>query len=666
MKILFSTILVSLFFVSPVFSNKANRTGVDPDIILRNAFLAQVSRKYNLAIKLYDNYFQLSGKESAYIRSQFAIVLSYRGHHKRAINQAGKAIKLSPNSSSSLIVLVRVLRRARKHQKALHILESSLEKYGNNSKIEFYIAELYYDLTRYRKAKVHYKQVLFHINRADSRGPEYRNISLWKLARIYLHEKDFERSRLYFVRYIRHNPHRLYARYILGYYLYFRQGDFFRASQELELISRYNIRYIRSRKINPYKIYLALGQIYFLYNDHRASLFLKRAMKGSKSVLGRALLYSLQGKDKLSFKYLYPYLKQNPADLIGRVALVRLLDRIGKTELLSLELIKTSALAGKIGRYRLGIELSRKALILKKKNPGLNISNSLINQQIAGHYDMMKQPRRTVVYLRNAVTQGDTEKRWKNWKQRAKLLLNLSRLLASSSIKQYDDALSICNSILKKSDNYGWGYYSRGQVFLKKKELEKAISDFTRAIELEKEQYYFYFFRAVAYRQKKDYEHTVKDLKKTLAIRKDFAQAKNFLGYIYAEKGVNTQEALELIKHAIHLSPTNGAYQDSLGWVYFRMGLFNKARYHLELAALLLEESSEEDPVVYDHIGDVYVKLKMPLKALIAYKRALAIINKKKRNNRLKGRDEVNNSEDMALKRKVQFKIKNLNNRKKS
>lgn len=65
--------------------------------------------------------------------------------------------------------------------------------------------------------------------------------------------------------------------------------------------------------------------------------------------------------------------------------------------------------------------------------------------------------------------------------------------------------------------------------------------------------------------------------------------------------GKNLNEAEELINKALEQHPDNAAYIDSLGWVYFKKGEFEKAQGLLEEASRLLE-----DPVIFDHLGDVY------------------------------------------------------------
>ena len=98
-------------------------------------------------------------------------------------------------------------------------------------------------------------------------------------------------------------------------------------------------------------------------------------------------------------------------------------------------------------------------------------------------------------------------------------------------------------------------------------------------------------------------------------------EAYNYLGYTFAEQGKNLDEAIELIKHALELDPDNGAYVDSLGWAYYKKGMYDKALRKLERATKLVSE----DHIIRDHLGDVYYKLNMNDKALVQWEKALEL-----------------------------------------
>jgi len=59
-----------------------------------------------------------------------------------------------------------------------------------------------------------------------------------------------------------------------------------------------------------------------------------------------------------------------------------------------------------------------------------------------------------------------------------------------------------------------------------------------------------------------------------------------------------------LVKRAVTLDPDNGAYLDSLGWVYYKKGMYTEALESLQKADTLLK-----DAIICDHLGDVYYKL---------------------------------------------------------
>jgi len=79
----------------------------------------------------------------------------------------------------------------------------------------------------------------------------------------------------------------------------------------------------------------------------------------------------------------------------------------------------------------------------------------------------------------------------------------------------------------------------------------------------------------------------------------------NYLGYMLADHGTKLDEALAMIKKAIDLEPANGAYLDSLGWAYFKLGKYELAEDNLIKAS---QHVMGADPTVQEHLGDLYQK----------------------------------------------------------
>lgn len=124
------------------------------------------------------------------------------------------------------------------------------------------------------------------------------------------------------------------------------------------------------------------------------------------------------------------------------------------------------------------------------------------------------------------------------------------------------------------------------------------------------------------------------------------ASVHNDLGYLWADQNKNLKAAEELIRRALELDRGQkgglqppgaemerddkdlAAYVDSLGWVLFRRGRFDEARQELERAAALPDG---DDAVIWDHLGDVYLRLDLRSQAQTAWQRALHLYELDKR-----------------------------------
>lgn len=101
--------------------------------------------------------------------------------------------------------------------------------------------------------------------------------------------------------------------------------------------------------------------------------------------------------------------------------------------------------------------------------------------------------------------------------------------------------------------------------------------------------------------RQKRFEESVRAFEQLLAARPDHAAGLNYLGYMWAERGENLEKARDMIEKAVRLEPGSGAYLDSLGWVWFRLGDLDKAEKHLREASRL----TPDDPTIEEHLGDV-------------------------------------------------------------
>jgi tetratricopeptide (TPR) repeat protein len=106
------------------------------------------------------------------------------------------------------------------------------------------------------------------------------------------------------------------------------------------------------------------------------------------------------------------------------------------------------------------------------------------------------------------------------------------------------------------------------------------------------------------YDKQKQYDKAEEEFKKALGVNPKNAQVLNYYGYMLADRGVRLDEAHDLIQRAVDQEPFNGAYLDSLGWVYFKQNKLEEAESMLRKAV----EHEPRDPTIRLHLGDVLAK----------------------------------------------------------
>jgi tetratricopeptide (TPR) repeat protein len=95
----------------------------------------------------------------------------------------------------------------------------------------------------------------------------------------------------------------------------------------------------------------------------------------------------------------------------------------------------------------------------------------------------------------------------------------------------------------------------------------------------------------------------------------------NNFAYSLAERGIRLQDALTMSKKAIEAEPKNSSYLDTIGWIYFRLGDYKKAKKNIEEAVKL----ESKNATLLDHLGDVHFKLGEKSKAFDLWKNAFEL-----------------------------------------
>ena len=117
----------------------------------------------------------------------------------------------------------------------------------------------------------------------------------------------------------------------------------------------------------------------------------------------------------------------------------------------------------------------------------------------------------------------------------------------------------------------------------------------------------------------------------------DDPEVANSYGYLLAELGEDLDRAEKLVRQALSTDPENGAYLDSLGWVFFQRGDYAEAFNYLVLAA----NARPDDPVILEHLGRTLGKQGQTDEAVDVLRRSLAAGGDRERLQTLIGELEV-------------------------
>jgi tetratricopeptide (TPR) repeat protein len=186
-------------------------------------------------------------------------------------------------------------------------------------------------------------------------------------------------------------------------------------------------------------------------------------------------------------------------------------------------------------------------------------------------------------------------------------MAKLMRASVLGEMGRVDEAAAAIRSTAKSGEERET-QLSLAQLYDKAKrfdEMGKALDEAEKLSTSDEDKEAVFFMRGAMYERMKKFDASEAEFRKVLAHNPDHPGALNYLGYMFADRDVRLEEAYKLISRALELDPQNGAYLDSLGWVYYRQGRLAEA----ETALVRALERIGKDPTVHDHLGDVYLKL---------------------------------------------------------
>jgi tetratricopeptide (TPR) repeat protein len=508
---------------------------------------------------------------------------------KLAIEQYERIVKIEPNNIDDRLLLGRLYRLNNDLQKAENELKTAVQLDPNSEEAITTLALLYSE----EGDTAHALQVLSSVPATGRSAKLYS-----ALGTTYEQRKDYKNAIEAYKKAIQLDRDNLDAIRGLAENL-LNDGQMDAALDQYKVIADANPEDAQT--------YLRIAEIYRKQEKYDLALEgLKKAetmVPDSMEVpYNVALVYQAQGRSDEAAKILQDLLKKtekpdnnySQSDRSNRAVFIERLGRIYRDQT----------------NYSAAVETFRKMLTLGDESAESGY------QEIIDTYREAKQWPQATAAAKEAVQKLPNNR---------DLRMVLDAQLADTG--DADKALADVRSLLKGTAEDRPVYVALAQMNTRLKRWADADAALNKAEQLSakaEDKQYVAFLRGSTYERQKKYDEAEAEFRKVLAAEPQSAVTLNYLGYMNADRGVRLDESLNYIKQAVSLEPGNGAYLDSLGWAYFRLGKYDLAEENLNKAS----QHMGSDPSVQEHLGDLYQKTGRLKLAAAHWERALEEWNK--------------------------------------
>lgn len=184
---------------------------------------------------------------------------------------------------------------------------------------------------------------------------------------------------------------------------------------------------------------------------------------------------------------------------------------------------------------------------------------------------------------------------------------------------QIDAGIAFLEQMIAQGGQNAEFFLYLGSFQEEKQDYAAASEAIAKGIKADPENSRLHFRLGVIYDKWGRKADSIASMKTAIRLDPDNANALNYLGYTYADMGNELDEAERLIRKALKFKPNDGYITDSLGWVFYQRGDYEKALSILKKASKLVPE----DPTILEHVGDAYIKLDDHQNALHYYRKSL-------------------------------------------
>jgi len=350
--------------------------------------------------------------------------------------------------------------------------------------------------------------------------------------------------------------------------------------------------YYLAKTLSEGKQYGSAEEIY------KKILALKPGFEPAILDLGRIL--ENQGKNDQAVEQYRTYIKITPHSVNVRLKLADRLIKLKKTEEAEQELRETLIwgkgrhdIAYRVGLFYLENERYGKAAEIIQDLLKTNAGDDRLRYLLASAYEGQEDYPQAIAELRKIPREAELF---------PNAQASISMMLKKTG--QIDAAIANLKTAIDLRKDSADLYSLLSSLYEEKKDLPAAEETLKMGLQISPS-VMLHFSLGVLYEKTDRFPESIKEMETVLQMDSNNAEALNFIGYSYADRGLKLTEAEQLIRKALALKPGNAYMLDSLGWVCFRQKKLGEAIEYLKEAAAGLPQ----DPTIAEHLGDVYAEL---------------------------------------------------------
>jgi tetratricopeptide (TPR) repeat protein len=170
-------------------------------------------------------------------------------------------------------------------------------------------------------------------------------------------------------------------------------------------------------------------------------------------------------------------------------------------------------------------------------------------------------------------------------------------------------------------ENYLQPYFELANLYLRRNEIDQAIAQYNAALAQDPKQVQPHMLLGILYDRQHKLDLTEKHYREALKIDPAFAPAANNLAYLLAEHDRDLNEALDLARLAKEKLPNDPGVMDTVGWVYYKKGLYESAIAEFNDCI----EKMSENATVHYHLGMALYKVQEGVKAKAQLEKVLTL-----------------------------------------